>query len=488
MAAATLAAFFERWWFPSAWREATSPTSIFYYGDATRFIEYARAIVAGRLYDNGIPFHPPGWPLLLAAVFRWSGVATGASIPIGAIKVLTALFSSVSVGLAALLAGEVAGLGALVAVTLLAPFDFGHIVEGTVANSEALYGLLVVVGALASRRWFRADRAGASAWAVTAGVAAGAAMLVRAEYLAAVVVTVAFAWIRLHQRRSVAIYVAAIGLFLTPTTIWHWRTLSAFNAAHAGRIAGPLPRFAPVTSYGPFNFAMANHEDADGGPNRDHPMLDSCDAVISTDLAAGQLNLACPAIYELYVHGYAIGAGWLLNNPSAALTLASRKIALTIGFLADGFFADNIGVGVTGVRRRVDLLDPANRWLLPVRLLLVVVGVWTLRRSPVAFVVVAAPLAALVGSTLLIYGYVRLGVAYLPIVYVLIGAGIARIARRLSGRVPITRMVAVSLIAIALGLAYERTVRDVDRPLVVQGTRSPNGRLLEDEVVEISRP
>ena len=488
VAAAILAAFFERWWFASAWREATSPTSIFYYGDATRFIDYARAIAAGRLYDNGIPFHPPGWPLVLAVVVRWSGVAADTPVPIGAVKILTAACSSASVGLAALLAGELAGFGALVAVALVAPFDFGHIVEGTVANSEALYGLFVVAGALTSWRWFRAEPSAVSAWAASTGLVAGAAMLVRAEYLAAVVVTVAFASNRLHQRRSVAIYVAAIGLVLTPTTIWHWRTLSAFNAAHAGQIAGPLPRFAPVTSYGPFNFAMANHEDADGGPNRDHPMLDACAADSRAELAAGQLNLACPAVYELYVHGYAIGARWLLNNPSAALTLASRKIALTIGFLGDGFFADNIGVGVTGVRRRVDLLDPANRWLIPVRLLLVVVGVWTLRRSPIALAVLAAPLAALVGSTLLFYGYVRLGVAYLPVVYVLIGAGVARIARGFRGRVAMSGIVGASLTVLALALAYERAARDVDRPLVVQGTRSPNGRLHEDEVVEISRP
>jgi len=486
VAAAVVVAFVERWWFPYAWRETTSLTSVFYYGDATRFVAYARAIAQGRVYDNGIPFHPPGWPLLLAGLFHATG-ATGGPVPVSAIKLLTAALGALTVGAAALLAGEVAGSGALIAAAVLLAFDFGHIVESTVANSEALYGLLVTLAAAAAWRWLRDAATHPRAWAALAGVLAGAASLVRAEFLAAAVVWGAWAWMRRRARVDLLLYAAAMALVLTPTTIWHWRTLSAFNAAHVGRVAGPLPRFAPVTSYGPFNFAMANHEDADGVPNRDHPMLDRCQGDTSAALEAGQLDLACPAAYDLYVHGYEIGALWLLNNPGAALRLVGRKLAFTVGCLGQGFFVDDLAVGVDGVRRRVDLVDPANWWLIPIRLALLIVGLVALKRRPAALAVVGGPLVALVASAVLFYGYVRLGVAYLPVAYVLIGAGAAWVAQRATGRFATRRTMAAALLTMALVLVYERTARDADRRLLVDGPRLADGTLNQDETVEIRR-
>lgn len=386
------------------------------------------------------------------------------------------------------LAGEVAGLGSLLAVALLAPFDFGHIVEGTVANSEALYGLLVVVATWSAWRWLRDEAPHRLAWAGLTGAVAGAATLVRAEFLLAALLLAAYAAAKRARTTDVALSAAVFCIVLTPTTIWHWRSISAFDAAHVGRVAGPLPRFAPVTSYGPFNFAMANHENADGGPNRDHPMLDRCDEQSGARLEVGQLDLACPAIYDLYVNGYEIGGLWLLNNPSAALALLGRKAAYAAGFLAQGFLADDLGVGVDGVRRRVDLVDPATWWLIPIRLLLIVAGVLVLWRRPVALAVIAAPLAAFAASTLLFYGYVRLGTAYISIVYVLEAAGLARIAALLSRRPATYRTVYAVLAAIAILVGYQRSVRDVRREVPITGPHRPDGSLIQDETIEIRRP
>ncbi len=273
-----------------------------------------------------------------------------------------------------------------------------------------------------------------------------------------------------------------------PTTVWHWRTLTAFNAAHVRDVAGPLPRFAPVTSYGPFNFAMANHENADGGPNRDHPMLDQCSQAAETSLTAGELDLACPAVYDLYVHGYGIGLTWLLNNPGAALTLMSNKVGMAIGFLAHGYFIDDLGAGVDGVRRRVDLVDPASRWLLAVHLLLIAGGIVVLRRRPIALGVVAAPLGALVASTLLFYGYVRLGVAYLPAVWVLQGAAAAALGHRLTGaRAADRRVVGAVLAALALLTAVEGIRSRTPRAVTLDGARAPSGLLMQDETLNVFR-
>ena len=37
------------------------PYTAFYEGDSETFFRFARALLAGELYDGGIPFHPPGF-------------------------------------------------------------------------------------------------------------------------------------------------------------------------------------------------------------------------------------------------------------------------------------------------------------------------------------------------------------------------------------------------------------------------------------------
>jgi len=40
---------------------------------------------------------------------------------------------------------------------------------------------------------------------------------------------------------------------------------------------------------------------------------DRCDQEIDAALTAGQLDLACPAVYDLYVHGYRDRVEWLVE-------------------------------------------------------------------------------------------------------------------------------------------------------------------------------
>lgn len=485
-----VAATLERLWRSAAWGESASLTSAFYFGDATRFVDYAHAIVQGRPFDNGIPFHPPGWPLALAALTELSG---SAQVPVPVVKLLLAAVSGLGVGLAALLAYEMAGGGAMLAVAFLGTFNFGHMVEGGVANSEALYGLLAIAAVFAVWRWLGGTARRPLAWAAAAGALGGCAMLVRAEFLACAVLFLVLAWRagvfrQARGTQAIAAFVIACGLVLVPTTVWHWNSISAFNTTRRDRVAGPLPRFAPVTSYGPFNFAMASHEYADGGPNRDHPMLDQCDPTAETRLDAGELDLACPAVYDLYVNGYVIGMKWLLTHPGDAIALMANKAGMAIGFLAHGYFIDGVGAGVEGTRRRVDLVDPASRGLLPLHLLLIAAGCYTLRGRTVALGVIAAPIGALMASTLLFYGYVRLGVAYLPVVWILQGAGVALAAHRLTGlRAEHRRVIAAALGAIVALTAIEGIRSRSDRAVVLDGLRTPSGALVEDETLTVRR-
>src|ERR1700752_1433855 len=94
--------------------------------------------------------------------------------------------------------------------------------------------------------------------------------------------------------RRAGVFVLAFVLALVPTTIFNWRSLDEYNRTRVSRLPGPLPRFAPVTSYGAFNFANANHERADGGFNWDLPALIPPDGEASDLLEQGQLDLARP--------------------------------------------------------------------------------------------------------------------------------------------------------------------------------------------------
>lgn len=475
----TAAAILVRWWFVLAWDEAGSASSVFYHGDAQAFLAFARAIAAGEPFDNGIPFHPPGWPAFLSTL-----VTVGMNV--AALKLGTACLSGLTVGLTALLACRLAGRGAMLAVALLGTFHFGHIVAGTVLVSESLYGLLLVAALLVTDRWVAR---GSVVWAMAAGTLAALAATVRAEFLlgAGLIAGVAW-WLRGRAAsREVALFAAAFLLTLAPPTIVHWRSLSAFNAAHQTGFPGPLPRLAPVTSYGAFNFAMANHDDADGGPNRDHPMLDACSAEAGAEMDRGNLELACPAAYDLYVHGYGIGARWLLAHPADAAALWRRKLEMTVGVFAHGYLFDNLGAGVDGERRRVDLLDPAGRALVPLHLLLLAGGIAALRPRPDALAMLAAPAVTLAAATVLFYGYVRLAVPYLPIVWILQGAACAWACGRLLPPAAHRRAPAIAVVAAVLLLAYAAIEVGARRAVTLDGPRLPDGALMLDETLTVRR-
>ncbi|MDE3153842.1 MAG: hypothetical protein KGN76_02015 [Acidobacteriota bacterium] len=498
---ATIAATLVRIWFPYIWHESGTAASAFYQGDTRPFLAYAASIVAGQPFDNGIPFHPPGWPFVLALFYRLMGFNPLAGQPIdpGAIKIFVAGISGLSVGLATLLAAELAGTGAMLAVALLGTFHFGHIVEGTTPNSEALYGLLLTAALIVAWGWLRQQgREAAPGWRALArplllGALCGFATLVRAEFELCAVLLLALRWMPGRPRHGrvpqSAAFVIGMVLLMTPSTVAHWRSLSAFNAAHTTGFPGPMPTFAPVTSYGGFNFAMANHENADGGPNSDHPLLATCTSAESGALAQGQLDLSCPGVYDLFVHGYGIGAGWLLTHPARAAWLLWRKAVMTSGVFALGYFADDLPVGVNGTRRRSDLLDPAGRLLWPIHVVLILLGLGLLwRRERLAVALLAAPLLTLAASALGFYGYVRLGVAYLPAFWVLQGAALAAIADRLVTSARIRRQApALVLAAGLLGLAAQAATAGGSRTLSLDGPRRPDGSLVQDETVRVVR-
>jgi hypothetical protein len=482
IAGTIFAATFERWWFPRAWDETGLLASRFYFGDTRAFLGYAAALNSGEPFDNGVPFHPPGWPLALSVLFRVFGWSDDAPPDPLVLKHIAAVISGISVGLAAFLAHVLGGRSAMMITSLLGIFHFGHLVQASAPNSEPLYGLLIIlvlIGAVRPRvpGWF-------------IGLLAGCASLVRAEFI--LCSCLLGLWLAFDQpvaRRAqrAALFSLGFVLALLPTTILNWRSIDEFNRTRADRMPGALSRFAPVTSYGAFSFANANHERADGGFNWDLPSLEPSDDEAVGLLEGGQLDLARPPAYRAYVDGYSMGVSWLLLNPADALRLLGKKLGITLSVFDYGYLLDNVPAPVRGTRRPVDQIDLATSWLTVVHAALVAFGVGIAARNPLTRVLLL-PLMTLLASTLLFFGYVRLGVAYLPVLWILQSLAIARLLRTMPLEARWHRRAdlgAAGLIVVLL--LAERAAANRSRTLMIDGVVDDSGRFVEDQKMEIVR-
>ncbi len=226
--------------------------------------------------------------------------------------------------------------------------------------------------------------------------------------------------------RRAGLFLLGFLVALAPTTVMNWQSIQSFNETRAGRMPGPLPRFAPVTSYGAFNFANANHERADGGFNWDLPALTTNDTGAAAGLDEAQLDLARPAVYRVYVDGYELGLRWIASDPAGALRLAARKIAITLGVFDYGYLVDNVPVRLRGTRRPVDQIDLGWSWVTLAHVALTIAGAWFALGSASSRVLLL-PIATLIVSCVLFFGYVRLGVAYLPVIWILQAIGVVRL-------------------------------------------------------------
>jgi hypothetical protein len=478
IAGTAIAAVAERWWFPGAWDERSLQASRFYFGDTRAFLNYAAALSAGEPFDNGVPFHPPGWPWVLSVLFRVFGWSAEHPPDPMLLKHVMAAISGASVALAAWLAYVLAGRGVMIATSLVGVFHFGHVIQAAAPNSEPLYGLLLVavlLGAVTMRR---------HSWAV--GALAGFTALVRAEFLlSAALVAV---WLAFNRRRGprpghAVLYSAGLIVALLPTTVLHWRSISDFNRTHSARMPGPLPTFAPVTGYGAFAFANANHGRADGGFNWDLIVPNEGDA---SRLEQGQLDLAAPAVYRIYVDGYRVGADWLWSHPREAIALMGKKLAISLSVFDYGYLLDNVPGRVQGVRRPVDQIDLATSLVTIAHATLTLIGVGLALAQP-GCRILTLPLLTFLVSSLLFFGYVRLGVAYLPVLWILQALAVTRLLSVL----PVSSrwLRRAELLAAAVGillLSSEYSAAQRQRVLLIDGLVDEDGRLVEDQKVELT--
>lgn len=422
--------------------------TLFYRGDARHFFLWSDAMLAGAPYDNGIPFHPPGFAAFLAAV-RW--VLGQGPESYYSVKVALALVASLAVGLLYLLVRPYLGhLTALISA-LLATYHFGLYVVAVATVSEGLYTTLLLGVLLLWSRCLEHPLAAPGrpprtpshlAWAgLAAGVGTGAMALIRAEsgLLTALLVAAGLlgVWWRRREdawgRRLVPWVLLGVGwaVVVSPWTIRNAESLRAFNERNAERLAEPLPTFVPITIYGPLNLALANQDGADG--------TFSPDALMKRT-GSDQLQLFNPLHLEYLLHGDRLAFEWIRGHPGEFARLAMKRWWLTAEVMKLGFTQWDWPGGLNGVRRPVDMFVPdrgAALWILgPLGLL----GFLTCfaageERRRWAILVALASFATL-AVTAFFFGYARQGVIVLPLWLSLVAAGAVWIGGRVPGHLP----------------------------------------------------
>jgi hypothetical protein len=203
-----------------------------------------------------------------------------------------------------------------------------------------------------------------------------------------------------------------------------------------GYVPKRLSPYPFVSSYGPLNFALANHAGATGGFDRsplgEPPALAggraSYPAFLVRGLPPADLTFVYPPHLRLFNEGYAIGWRWIAGHPADFVRLALRKLAIFWEGAASGFTGYNFPMGLSGSRRAVDLVTAeggvATAWRVVV-LAVAVVGLLT-GRGGAAVLPWLLFLASKVVVTVLFFGYARHGATVVPVLALLAGLAAER--------------------------------------------------------------
>ena len=506
----TLLAWAHRAAFLFSNRDWSWPFTIFYEGDSEAFYRYARALLAGRLYDEGVPFHPPGFAWLLAAVQTLVGAGGPATraAPRGAAPTGARRERGGRSPLPP--RPPVPGRGVALASARPHLYHFGSYVLAVAPVSEGPYLTLLLLASwcgaggwnirLIPRRLRRpidrrlpraVDRSRSASGPFFSGVLLGLLALTRVEgALVALLLSSASASGggcaagAGHGPRLAPWALVAAG-WLLAVAPWAARNavrLAEFNERHAGRLAEPLPLFVPLTLYGPLNVALGNHPGSDG-------------TFSPAPLTAGggtMLDLEDPRHLEMVLHGQRMAWRWARGAPGAAARLVLAQVAALARRLAARL--DAVGPArrvdrraTAGGRLRPDLRRrrALTLWLGPPLALARARGLPRRRRrgaamgSPVVLLLTLV-WALVVGLT---FGYARQGLLVLPLSrWTLDRGGVSR--RGCGGSRRGARALADRPAAAAALLVLELIGAAGDRTLEATGDAiSPRGVLNRDATI-----
>jgi len=466
-----------RWLFLQAAPDRTWPFSIFFHGDARFFHAYAVDLARGQPGPAALPYHPPLFPWLLGLLYRVLGMPQGSAYPY---KLALAVLNAATVAFTWWWWRRVLGTGWSVLGAALFAGSFGWLVLSTTYSNEVLYALFLS----ATCALMLQHRAGPSAWgAVLLGAVMGLGALTRAEHLYLWPFLLAWAWLRRGAtpartwalRWGAALLVTA--LVLAPWAAHNARVLRELNARTPH--LEPLPVLAPITVYGPINFAMANHATATGGFTPDSVNQSGQD---------GFLDVANPAQRHLLLHGYAEGLAWMWGHPLDAARLWVAKLDRCLDGFRLGLGIANWPAGLSGARAPVDVFVPEGAWLKwPLTLLLLAGAALSLRpawRDASLFTAVLLHRALI---TVAFFGYTRGLLAIFPALIPLLLLPLVALAARAPVRPWAARLPAIAAaLLLVLWLEAGALALAAPRRFMASGsTDRASGKLIQDDWVRI---
>lgn len=215
------------------WQSRLPAGARFAFGDSDAYWTLGRQLARGEPYQYGSPdarvFRTPGYPLLLAGLFR----AAGNEPPVMWARWLSAFLGTLAVA-------AVYGLGrqlfnprtALIASSIAAVYP-GAIADSVFVLSEAPFCPIMVAQLAAwAASWQAATTARANGLAALAGALAGAATLMRPGWLLFVPFGLAAGFVfgpqRLKHLRLGAVMAAALALTMTPWWVRNWHVVGRF--------------------------------------------------------------------------------------------------------------------------------------------------------------------------------------------------------------------------------------------------------------------
>ena len=219
------------------WQSRLPAGTPFRFGDSETYWELGKTIAQGKPYQYGEAriFRTPGYPVLLAGLFKLAGDGRDPLHEPHVLwgRALSALLGTLMVGGTGALAHLLFGGRTAVAAGALAAVYPEAIALGTFILSEAPFCPLMLLQLIAwTLAWKSQGVRKQAIWSIAAGVAGGLATLMRPSWLLfipfALVFGLAFYRERTRQLAIVGVMAAALGLTMLPWWIRNYQVAGRF--------------------------------------------------------------------------------------------------------------------------------------------------------------------------------------------------------------------------------------------------------------------
>jgi 4-amino-4-deoxy-L-arabinose transferase-like glycosyltransferase len=342
--------------FWTSFEDRTFLYSLFYYGDSFRLHEEAIQILDSGWNSRHLPYHPPITSYLLALIYQIFGRPPE---HLTALKIVLILIASISVVIFYRLAKRFLSERLALIGAILFASAFPMLVIAVTPNTEIVFLCFAMLTLLFFTRLKSTE--GKRSDAIWMGIFGAMASLTRAEFaIYFVVLTLGLLLLRpsfrasLSRGRAAVIVALAFLIPFIPWTIRNYSVLSEFNTKLSAPGMEPLSTVAPITCYGPLNFAMANNLLSDGKFSR----------AILTGANTASLNLNNAQHRHYFIHGYSEGFAFISTYTKSFLTLVLRKLELFMEGFSWGFSAKNFPSGLAGTRYPIDIFVADKRWVM----------------------------------------------------------------------------------------------------------------------------